>query len=155
MTVSEREKAARVRRFEQMCREAGVKITPQRMAIFLAVAETGDHPDAETVFKRVRERMPTVSLDTVYRALWMLKDLGLIITLGSARERARFDANLCRHHHFVCERCGLTRDFYSEAFNALPLPESLDAIGQVTTTHVEARGLCLDCAAKQHTEKKE
>lgn len=136
-------------RFEQVCRGAGVKLTHQRMEIFREVAQSSAHPDAEAVYRGVRERVPTVSLDTVYRALWLLADLGLITTLGSSRESTRFDANLDRHHHFVCVRCGLTRDFYSDAFDALELPRSLETIGRVETTHVEARGLCRDCAGRK------
>jgi Fur family peroxide stress response transcriptional regulator len=113
------------------------------------VAETGDHPDAETVFKSVRERVPTVSMDTVYRTLWRLKDLGLITTLGPQRERARFDANLSRHHHFVCTRCGLTRDFYSKNLDRLVLPDSLQSIGRAEKVQVEVKGLCFKCAQER------
>ncbi len=136
--------------FQRVCREAGTKLTPQRLEIFREVAATGDHPDAETIHRRVKGRMPTVSLDTIYRTLWLLVDLGMIQTLGAAggRERARFDANLERHHHFVCVKCGLTRDFYSPDFDALAAPASLGEIGRVEATHVEARGVCLDCAGK-------
>ncbi|MBE0533861.1 MAG: transcriptional repressor [Rhodospirillales bacterium] len=135
--------------FQRVCREAGAKLTPQRLEIFREVAATGDHPDAETIYRRVRKRMPTVSLDTIYRTLWLLVDLGIIQTLGAGgRERARFDANLDPHHHFVCVQCGSTRDFYSKDFDALALPDSLREIGRVEATHVEARGVCLDCAGK-------
>jgi len=136
----------RLAHFERVCREAGLRLTPQRMEIFREVACTGDHPDAETVFKRVRERMPTVSLDTVYRTLWLLNDHDLITTLGPSRERTRFDANLTRHHHFVCTRCGLTRDFYSEDLNDLELPSEAMGFGRIETTTVEVRGVCRDCA---------
>ena len=146
MKTDKREIERRMARFEQVCRSAGVKLTHQRMEIFREVLQTGEHPDAETVYRGVRARIPTVSLDTVYRSLWLLSDLGLITTLGPARERTRFDANLNRHHHFVCLRCGLTRDFYSDALDALRLPQSIRAIGRVQTTHVEARGVCQECA---------
>ena len=114
MKIPLKEIEQRMARFEEACRNSGAKLTHQRMEIFREVAQTGDHPDAEKVFQGVRKRMPTVSMDTVYRTLWWLKDLGLITILGPARERARFDANLRRHHHFVCTQCGLTRDFYSD-----------------------------------------
>ncbi|MBW2581134.1 MAG: transcriptional repressor, partial [Deltaproteobacteria bacterium] len=103
----------------------------------------------EKVYQGVRERMPTISLDTVYRTLWWLKELGLITTLGPPRERTRFDANLNRHHHFVCIKCGLTRDFYSDKLDRLTLPESIQSIGLVETTQVEVKGVCLECAAKE------
>ncbi len=128
---------------------SGSKVTHQRMEIFREVAQTGDHPDVETVFKGVRERMPTVSLDTVYRTLWWLKELGLVKTLGPLRERTRFDANLSRHHHFVCIQCGLTRDFYSDKFDKLKLPESAQSIGYAEMTQVEVKGICHQCASKE------
>ena len=148
MKVARQEIERRMARFNEACRKSGAKLTHQRMEIFREVAQTGDHPDAEEVFQGVRERMPSVSLDTVYRTLWWLKELGLITTLGSSRERTRFDANLRRHHHFVCIQCGLTRDFYSDKLDKLTLPESLQSIGQVETTHVEVKGVCLECASK-------
>ncbi|HTP29447.1 MAG TPA: transcriptional repressor, partial [Anaeromyxobacteraceae bacterium] len=57
---------------------------------------------------------------------WVLEDLGLLSTLGPRPGAVRFDANLRRHHHYVCTRCGLTRDFESSAFDALKSP-SLDS----------------------------
>lgn len=135
--------------FNQACRKSGAKLTHQRMEIFRELAHTGDHPDVETVFKGVRERMPTVSLDTVYRTLWWLKELGLVKTLGPPRERTRFDANLSRHHHFVCIQCGLTRDFSSDKFDKLKLPESVQSIGYAEMTQVEVKGICHKCASKE------
>jgi len=86
--------------------------------------------------------------DTVCRTLLWLKDLGLITTLGPPRERTRFDANLNRHHHFVCVKCGLTQDFYSDKLDKLTLLESAQSIGHVETTQVEVKGVCLKCNAK-------
>ena len=102
MKISKREIEQRMNHFNEVCRNSGAKLTHQRLEIFREVAQTGDHPDAEQIYQGVRKRMPTVSLDTVYRTLWLLKDLGLTIPLGFPRERTRFDANLSRHHHFVC-----------------------------------------------------
>jgi Fur family transcriptional regulator, peroxide stress response regulator len=145
----EREVERRMSRFERVCRDAGVRLTHQRLEVFREVARTGDHPDAETVFVRVRERMPTISLDTVYRTLWLLNNHGLVTTLGPSRERTRFDANLERHHHFVCVRCGLTRDFHSQELEELDLPSSARSFGRIETTLVEVRGVCRKCAGKK------
>lgn len=145
MEMSRKEIERRMARFEEVCKKAGVKITHQRMEIYREVARTGDHPDADSVFQRVKERIPTISLDTVYRALWLLSDLGLIKTLAFLRARSRFDANLDRHHHFVCVRCGLARDFYSESLDDLKLPRSVNELGYVETTRVEVQGICQAC----------
>jgi Fur family peroxide stress response transcriptional regulator len=141
----------RVARFKAAIRRAGVKLTHQRLEIFSEVARTGDHPDAETVYRGVRKRLPTVSLDTVYRTLWLLLDLGVITTLGPPRERVRFDADMRAHHHFVCTHCGRARDFYSPAFDALQLPAAVKALGRVERTLVQVRGLCARCAKKKAT----
>ena len=148
MKVSKEDIEQRMARFEKVCRDSGAKLTHQRMEIFREVAQSGDHPDAETVYQGVFKRMPTVSMDTVYRTLWWLKDLGLIKILGPPRERARFDANLSPHHHFVCTQCGLKRDFFSDEFDSLELPDSLLSIGQAEKIQVEAIGLCLKCATE-------
>jgi Fur family peroxide stress response transcriptional regulator len=126
-------------------RESGVKLTHQRMEIFQEIAGRTDHPDAATIYESVRKRMPTVSLDTVYRTLSMLKDAGLISTLGPSQDRLRFDANVTPHHHFVCTKCGKTEDFYCEEFDSLRVPGDVAKMGIVEHAHVELRGICSEC----------
>jgi len=137
----------RVDAFRSAAAAAGVKLTHQRLEIFRAVASSLAHPDAEAVLRSVRRRVPTVSVDTVYRTLWMLNDLGLVSTLGPRRESVRFDANLDQHHHYVCLRCGLTRDFDSAELGALRVPVAVQGLGRVIATQVEVRGICNRCAA--------
>ncbi len=146
MKIKKKEVEQRMKYFETVCRDEGIKLTHQRMEIFREIAQTDDHPDADRVFQRVRGRVPTVSLDTVYRTLWLLKDLGLVVTLSSSRERTRFDANLQSHHHFVCEQCGFTRDFFSDDLDTIRLPDSVSSLGEIKATHVEVRGVCRECA---------
>ena len=139
----------RMARFKEALRRAGVKLTHQRLEIFSEVARTGEHPDAETVFRGVRDRLPTVSLDTVYRTLWLLIDLGVLTALGPPRGRVRFDANMRAHHHFVCTHCGLTRDFYSPVFDALQVPAAVKTWGRVERMLVEIHGLCARCVKEK------
>ena len=146
MSISKDELDQRMAYFKNGCAKAGLKLTQQRLEIFKALAARDDHPDAEALFSALRSHMPTLSLDTVYRTLWLLNDLGLINTLGPRRESIRFDANLRQHHHFVCLRCGLTRDFESEKLDGLPIPEDALAMGKVLASQVELRGICENCA---------
>ena len=150
MTTKNIDVERRFEPFKVACRDAGVKLTHQRLEIFREVAGSVDHPDAETVFTRVRGRIPTMSLDTVYRTLWLLNDIGVITALSPRRESVRFDANLERHHHYVCVRCGLAEDFVSAELNKLRIPGAVKAFGSVITTHVEVRGLCAKCAKQRH-----
>ncbi len=148
MTINSEAVEKRLQRFHQVCRETGVRVTPQRVEIFREIAGSENHPDADLIFKGVRQRLPNISLDTVYRTLWWLVRSGLVKTLGPSQEKSRFDANLERHHHFVCCQCGLTRDFHSEELDNLKLPESVSAIGVTGRTQVEVKGVCHQCAAK-------
>jgi Fur family peroxide stress response transcriptional regulator len=137
-----------MRRFDAVIRDAGVKRTPQRREIFRQAAATTDHPDIEAVLRGVRRTMPHVSLDTVYRALAVFSELGLISTVRpQGRNHVRFDANTARHHHFVCSRCGAVLDFADRDFDNLRVPASAATLGKVVSRHVELRGLCAFCAA--------
>lgn len=145
MRVEQAEVQRRIERFKAAAREAGVKLTHQRLEIFQAIASSPDHPSAEAVHRSVRSRMPTVSLDTVYRTLWLLTDLGLLSTLGPRQHSVRFDANVENHHHYVCTRCGLVRDFESDDLGALKIPKVVNQFGRVVSAHVEVRGVCDRC----------
>ncbi|MBX3130459.1 MAG: transcriptional repressor [Polyangiaceae bacterium] len=135
----------RLERMRAAVQRAGVKLTHQRLEIFNEIVATGEHPDVDTIYRAVRQRMPTVSIDTVYRTLWMLHDLGLVTTLGPRQDGVRFDANLDPHHHYVCVRCGLVRDFESDELSALEIPAGLTQLGSVVDARVEVRGLCAQC----------
>lgn len=139
----------RMNHVRNVLRESGLKLTHQRLEILREVFQADNHPDAETIYRGVRERVPTVSLDTVYRTLWLLLDHGLINALGPSRERVRFDANTEPHHHFVCRQCGGICDFHSTEFDGLEIPEAVSALGQGEKIHVEVRGLCRDCLERE------
>jgi len=146
MKIDQSEFQSRMHRFEELFKRSGAKMTHQRMQVFREIAQTGEHLDAVSIYERVRRRMPTISLDTVYRTLWMLMDMGLTTTLGIHRERVRFDGNTALHHHFICTKCGMTRDLHSGELNNLQAPEAVKSLGRVETTHVEFRGLCSKCS---------
>jgi Fur family peroxide stress response transcriptional regulator len=146
MKVADEELERRLGKFQATAREKGIKLTHQRLEIFREVAASLEHPDAEAIYKALHPRLPMVSLDTIYRTLWLLNDLGLVTTLGPKRESVRFDANIKPHHHYVCVRCGLARDFESNELSRIPDPESVKGFGSVVSRHVEVRGICDTCA---------
>ena len=126
-------------RLREACLKAGIRMTYQRLEVYREVSGTTEHPDAESIHKSVRRRIPTISLDTVYRTLWLLQDLGLVKTLGASRERVRFDANVRPHHHFVCLSCGKVQDFFDEKLDSIALPYTVGELGTVEQSHIQAR----------------
>ena len=151
MQVESKEVEGRLERFKAAAKEAGIKLTHQRLQIFQAVASSLEHPSAEAVHRAVQATTPTVSLDTVYRTLWLLTDLGLLTTLGPRQDSVRFDANVENHHHYVCTRCGLVRDFESVDLDALAIPDAVNNFGHVASAQVEVRGICNRCV-KESTQ---
>ena len=145
MTVPAETLRKRMNAFMEGCARNRVKITHQRMEIYRVLASSDEHPDAEAIHRRVRKRIPTISPDTVYRNLKLLAEHGLVSVVGASRDRLRFDANRGVHHHFVCVKCGMIRDFCSECLGALEAPEEARALGEPLSLHVEVKGLCRDC----------
>lgn len=149
MTVSRIELDRRMKRFLEQCRRGGMRITHQRTEVFRELAGSDEHPDVETVYQRVRRRVPAISRDTVYRTLSTLQAQGLIRRTEVLARPARYDANTDLHHHFVCSVCGLVRDFYSEALDRLPIPKSVASLGSIQSAHVQVWGVCSGCAARK------
>ena len=149
--ISEEQVQKRLTEFADACRRHGIKATHQRMEILRELAGTEEHPDAETVYKSVRRRVPAISLDTVYRTLKLFEEKGVIVRMGAMKERARFDANTSRHHHFVCTQCGLVRDFHDAALDNLKPPGEVAEMGCVDSVYVELRGLCRSCRKQNKT----
>jgi len=149
MTVSKAEIDRRVQAFVRTCRQRGMKVTHQRLEIFQELAASTAHPDAEAVYQAVSKRVPGLSRDTVYRTLATLEAEGLVRKVHPLSESARYDANLDRHHHFVCTTCGLVSDFCSEALDRLPLPASLESLGVIDSAQVQVRGTCSACMDRQ------
>ncbi|MEE9385658.1 MAG: Fur family transcriptional regulator [Nannocystaceae bacterium] len=145
MHIETLEVERRLQNFRALAKKAGVKLTHQRLEIFRTVASSLEHPNAEAIHRAVRETTSTLSLDTVYRTLWMLTNLGLLTTLGMRQDSIRFDANVENHHHYICERCGLVRDFEGDELEALRIPDSVSRFGQVVSARVEVRGVCVHC----------
>jgi len=135
----------RMKAFGEACERLGIKITHQRMEIYRAVASTKEHPDAVTVYRRVKKRIPTISLDTVYRNLKLLAEHALISIVGMSQESLRFDANMRPHHHFACVKCGMIRDFSSGVIGGLAMPDEAKAFGAPLSLHLEVKGICTAC----------
>ena len=112
--VSDSRRGAYARRrmaeFAGRCRQGGLAVTPQRLAIIEALLETTDHPRAETIFEAVRKRHPHISLATVHRTLETLCEIGEARKVTMLHDSARYDGNLTLHHHVVCVRCRRIRD---------------------------------------------
>jgi Fe2+ or Zn2+ uptake regulation protein len=127
-------------------RDAGLKITPQRLAIVECLAGDYTHPTAQEVYERLRPRFPTMAVATVYNTLSALDSIGQCrkLDMGGA---IRFDPNRAPHDHAVCERCGSIRDVDLADETRTP-PAEPPALSGFRVERVERiyRGVCAQCA---------
>jgi Fur family peroxide stress response transcriptional regulator len=152
MVIPKQEVRRRVEQLVDACRAEGLKVTHQRTEVFRELARTEEHPDADTIWERVRRRVPAISRDTVYRTLTLLEQQGLIRKVDPLHDRARFDANMDSHHHFVCTECGMVRDFHSDELDAFEPPEEVSGWGEVRFVQVQLRGVCARCRARKERQ---
>jgi Fe2+ or Zn2+ uptake regulation protein len=125
-------------------RANGLKLTPQRQLLFRLLHGNSTHPSAEALYVAASEQMPGISLRTVYQTLTDLVAMGELQQLSVDGGSARFDPNVDRHHHVVCEGCGAVRDVYVDAHDIAV--DGLDGF-QIDTTDIVFRGRCAQCAS--------
>ena len=128
----------------ELFRARGLKVTPQRQAIFGVLHGETTHPTAESVYDAVRAAMPTISLRTVYQTLNDLAAMGEVLALDLGTGSSRFDPNLDTHHHLVCDGCGRVVDIYADA-DGVRVPGAQRHGFTINSTEVVFRGVCPDC----------
>jgi Fur family peroxide stress response transcriptional regulator len=129
---------------EQAFQAAALRPTAQRYAVLEFLAQHSIHATAEEIFAAVNRNDPRASRATVYNNLRSLAKAGLVREVMSEGKAARFDANLRRHHHFVCERCHTVEDI---SWFDLPPSAGRAALGarDVSNYEIVFRGVCVPC----------
>lgn len=140
------------RSFRQQCKTRGIRLTEQRLAIYRALSTAKDHPSTDTVYRRIKNRFPGISFDTVNRTMLTLVDMGLArLVEGSGGGRC-FDPIMEPHHHLRCLKCHAIIDFHNESYNRLRIPKKLPqgfrALGKI----VVLEGYCKKCGTSKETK---
>jgi Fe2+ or Zn2+ uptake regulation protein len=134
-----------------MRRDTQKRATRQLEAVFQALQGDPTHPIADEIYRRVRKRLPRISLATVYRNLQRLVEDGKIRIVLLGERVARYDPETSDHDHFICESCGRVIDLFLERDRQVDLTP-LTSDGYIVTTHnLTVYGLCRVCAARPET----
>ncbi len=132
-------------RFEQLCRERGIRVTAQRTAVYRALARDPSHPTADAIYARLRAGMSSLSQATVYRILEFLESEGLIRRVSTTEGAGRYDANLEPHQHLVCRICGRMTDFQLDPPARLRLPRNRAEGFVAEDFDIRIVGTCRQC----------
>lgn len=123
-------------------------MTTQRRLILEVVRATRTHPTAGSVYRRMRRRLPRISLGTVYRNLELFVEQGLLQELDSP-EGNRYDGNAARHDHFICQVCGRISDVLAPANRALYRRVAARTGAEISRHRTEFYGRCAACRARE------
>jgi Fur family peroxide stress response transcriptional regulator len=89
----------------------GLKITPQRIAIYEAVLKLNNHPTAENIIDYIKKNHPNISVGTIYKVLDSLVENDLLKKVKNEKDVMRYDAIMQRHHHLYCSETDKIEDF--------------------------------------------
>ena len=127
-------------------KQAGMRLTPQRLAICELLSETHTHPTAAAIFEQVRTQYPSLSLMTVYNTLNTLVDLGAVNALGNAGDDTiHYDGNTSPHINLACISCKKIEDIDSTKVAELDGEVSSTSGFKVIGASLLYYGLCPEC----------
>jgi Fur family peroxide stress response transcriptional regulator len=140
----------------QKLRMHHLSVTPQRLAVLSWLEERRDHPTAEQIFQAVRQQLPAISFNTIYKTLEALCDRGLIIKVNPLHEVARYDIRTHNHAHLICRRCQVIVDLEGDPLLVPPnLPQEALQGFKVENHSVIFWGLCPSCHNTIHSKEEE
>ena len=121
------------------------RMTVQKRVIMEELANTREHPTAEDLYGRVKERLPEISIGTVYRNLELLTRSGAAQKLIDSKRKNRFDGNPRRHFHIECSKCGRVDDLPEDLAEVLKRDIDMETGYEITGYSLYFYGICPDC----------
>ena len=131
--------------FYRRSKKHRLRITPQRTLIYQELLKSRNHPTADDIYKRIVEKIPNISFDTVNRTLITFSKIGITNVVEGYGQSKRYDPDMGVHHHFRCVQCGSIIDFQNKAYDGLPVPEEISRRFTVMSQKVVLEGLCGKC----------
>ena len=130
----------------EMFRERGLRVTPQRQAIFRLLDGVDTHPTVDSLYEAASSEMPMISRKTVYQTVHELEAMGEVELLDIGTGSIRVDPNVEHaHQHLVCTRCGAVRDVLLDIAD-LRVPGRYRRDFTVEAVEVVFRGICESCS---------
>ena len=134
--------------------QAMTRMTQQRRMILEIVKRPGSHLSADEVFMLVREKIPNISLATVYRNLEVLATAGQISQFVTSDGLRRYDVGPQRHYHLHCVRCGLIWDLPAKIFPDFEEIAHGNSGCRILGHVLEFEGICNQCSSKGTDDEK-
>lgn len=139
--------------FRDLCVRTGIAVTHQRQVLYEVMQDMEGHPSPEEVYARVKRRIPSISLATVYKNLHLFIENGIFREVSLHHGSLRVEMNDRPHHHLVCTVCKSIMDVEEEELGALlnhpaGQPDKLPGGFLAERFAVDVLGRCVACQAK-------
>jgi Fur family peroxide stress response transcriptional regulator len=142
--------------FRRRCKEQGLAFTFQRQVIYEAVVDSREHPTPELIYEQVRQRIPSISLGTIYKNVKTFLDSGVLKEVTLHHGSLRLESNMTPHHHLVCSSCKAILDIDESAVEPVRLPKTkLPAGFSIQQCRVEFVGVCKSCQTATGRRRKQ
>ena len=133
--------------FRSLCEQAGLAVTHQREVIYHVLRSIDGHPSPEEVYAEVKQRIPSISLATVYKNLHLFIGSGIFQQVSLHHGSMRVETNQVRHHHLLCTRCKGISDIDPEVLALPEGPRELPGGFRMERLSVDVLGMCAGCQA--------
>lgn len=120
-------------------------LTKQRQAVLQVIRESEHHLTANEVFEDARRILPSISFATVYNSLHYLKNENLIGEVTFGNDASRYDRNLMRHDHAMCNKCGKLVDLELQIPDGILKEAAESSKFKPESIEFTLRGLCPAC----------
>ena len=127
-------------------RERGLRVTPQRLFIHRALREIDRHATADEVLSRVSAHLPGASLPTVYAALDLFEELGMVRRVAARGGAALYDPRADEHQHLQCRSCGSVEDLDTPVDAGAAMRAARRRGFRPEAAELVVSGLCRTCA---------
>jgi Fe2+ or Zn2+ uptake regulation protein len=132
----------------ELLRERGLRATSQRVVMHRLLRDRNRHLSAEELLSEASERLPGVSLPTVYATLELFEQLGIVRRVNGGGGTLLWDTRADAHHHMICRRCGRIEDLEAPLDLGRARHSAARAGFQPDRAEVVVSGLCANCRTR-------
>jgi Fe2+ or Zn2+ uptake regulation protein len=136
---------AEANEFRTLCDDAGIAVTHQRQVVYQVLKSMHGHPSPEEVYAKVKVRVPSISLATVYKTIHLFIESGVFHEVSLHHGSLRVETNARPHHHLVCTSCKSVSDIDAGDLDIGGKAGKLSGGFLVQRYAVDVLGLCADC----------
>ncbi|WP_181646894.1 Fur family transcriptional regulator [Helicobacter sp. 16-1353] len=134
--------------FTEILKEKKLKITPQRIAILEELDKNG-HSTVDDIFNRIKIKIPSVSLATVYKNILALQSMDILKSVKTPTQKQKYEINKKPHIHLFCKICEKLEDFEIDISDFQDYCKNASGYENIEEASILLTGICKECSAKK------